>query len=81
MKTTTISAALTPMTAEDVYEYALARGERAPELEDIIIDSADSLAAMEYARDIVEGRWPEAEGTIRRDRGVWADYTDMLNQL
>jgi len=50
-------------------------------LTEVLYDNMDSEDALAYARDVVQGRAPELEHIIRRDRRAWADYTDMLAQM
>ena len=34
----------------------------------------ESQIAYEYARDVIKGRWPEAEPFIKQDRKNWVKY-------
>jgi len=37
--------------------------------------------ACEYAREVIKGRWPEAEQYIIKDEVVWESYKLFLSRL
>ena len=47
-----------------MYYECCKTGNRSPELEEIILKSQNSSAFYYYARDVIKGRWKEAEDTI-----------------
>lgn len=58
-------------------EYARDIKERFLEAEHIIMTS--SFYSFLYARDIIKGRWPEAEPYIKRIDFWWNKYCRKLN--
>jgi len=62
-----------PLESDDIFEddidlafdRAIESGERDPWLESIIMK--DPVRAHHYAKDVIEGRWPEAEPYIMTD--------------
>ena len=62
-------------TPEDACAYALERCERIPVLERLILKEA--RAAYKYARDVIKGRWPEAEPIIFESKYAEA-YAKLL---
>jgi len=52
-------------TPRQAYELAKNLGKRVPALEPIIL--RQPIFAYEYARDVIKGRWPEAEPVIMKD--------------
>jgi len=50
------------MTPQEAYYIAYDAGKRLPEIEDIVL--TDSWFSCCYARDIIKGRWIEAEDFI-----------------
>lgn len=55
--------------AVDCYDFALKWNVRLPELENVIKDSAEY--AYYYAKNVIKGRWPEAEDTIAKAKDEW----------
>jgi hypothetical protein len=39
------------------------------------------MTAAWYARDIIKGRWPEAEHTLRKDEYHWFLYQTYIKSL
>ena len=50
------------MTASEVYELALRTERRLPSLEQIILNN--TVYAVLYAANVIQGRWPEAEPVV-----------------
>jgi hypothetical protein len=70
-----ISIGLAYKLAEELYERTK---QRSSDLEKIIIE--DPEYAMDYARDIIQGRWKEAEPIIMKDPGYAYRYArDAIN--
>lgn len=53
--------------ADDAYQYALNKRKRVPDVEKYILEVQDAKVAYMYARNVIEGRWPEAEPFIKLD--------------
>lgn len=69
-------------SAEASYEYAKAIGTRFPVGEEAILK--DGAMAFRYTRDVIKGRWEEAESVISTCRewgGGWVPllYTELVN--
>ena len=37
-------------------------------------------SAYLYARDVIKGRWLEAEPTIQKDASIWKEYTELYRR-
>jgi len=72
---------MTPREAE-AYEKAMISGKRSPELEDSILTDIAAgqpmWAACYYARDVIRGRWIEAEEVIMTNPRCCLYYADYV---
>jgi hypothetical protein len=39
------------------------------------------ISALNYAQNIIKGRWPEAEPYMKEDVYIWDNYKDFLSHL
>ena len=60
------------MTPEEAYKKAIIAGKRLPVLEHIVLNN--SWYSYFYARDVIKGRWIEAEDIIMTDSEDSFDY-------
>lgn len=49
-----------------IFHLAKILGTRVPQAESLILKAKDASIAYEYARDIIKGRWPQAEPFIAK---------------
>lgn len=56
-------------------------GRRDPAIEQAILKRADPTNLMVYARDVVKGRWPEAETAIIKDPDTAFAYVEQIIQV
>lgn len=69
-----ISSITTPTQA---YNFAKRTGVRYPEAEQLIM--TDPHTAYLYARDVIKGRWLEAEPFIEKNEYVWGLYANTFS--
>jgi hypothetical protein len=57
------------------------REKRISSLEKIILNSNNSECMMQYARDVIKGRWPEAEPYLMKTPYFWTMYSNSLLEI
>ena len=63
------------LSSLDAFNYAKCSGQRRPDLERIILtDPSDPYFAVDYARDVIKGRWIKAEPVIAQDQAAAYQY-------
>ena len=72
------------MKLEGAYKKAMISGKRSPELEDSILTDIAAgqplWAACYYARDVIRGRWIEAEELIMTDPRCCLYYAEYVTK-